>query len=96
MGAVMFKITMRAGGIDPGVGHSAAADIQNEFREHRPWHERATCTFHDGTLTLVAFNDFDREGLALSDEFSDCLAAYVPVGGVSDDGIFEVIAVETV
>lgn len=87
---------MRAGGIDPGVGPGAAEDIQNEFREHRPWHERVTCTFSDGALMLVAFNDYDNDGLALSDEFSDCLSAYVPLGSISDEGLFEVVAVETV
>lgn len=75
----MFKITIRAGGIDPGVGPTAAADIENEFRKHRPWHERVTCTFADETLTLVAINDFDSNGLALLDEFSDCLSAYIPL-----------------
>jgi hypothetical protein len=55
-----------------------------------------TCTFSDGTLTLVAFNDFDPDGLALSDEFSDCLSAYIPLGGISDEGVLEVVAVETV
>ena len=92
----MFKITMRASGVDPGEGTGAAAEIQNEFREHRPWHERVTCTFSGGTLTLVAFNDFDPDGLALSDEFSDCLSAFISLGGVSDGGVFEVVAVETV
>ncbi len=92
----MFKITMRAGGIDLGVGPEVAEDIENEFKERRPWHKRVTCTFSDGTLTLVAFNDFDPEGLALSDEFSDCLSAYIPLGRISDEGVFEVVAAETV
>jgi|HubBroStandDraft_6_1064221.scaffolds.fasta_scaffold1206805_2 hypothetical protein len=91
----MFKVTMRAGGVDPGVGPDAAADIQNEFRERRPWHQQVTCTFADGELTLVAFNGFDSDGLALSDEFSDCLSAYIPLGGISDEGVFEIVAVET-
>lgn len=93
----MFKITMRAGGIiDPAVGCAAAADIENEFREHRPWHESVTCGFHDGMLTVVATNDFDRDGRALSDELSDCLSAYIPLDGISDEGVFEVVTVETV
>ena len=87
---------VRAGGIDPGVGLGAAEDIQNEFRVHRRRHERVTCTFFDGALTLVAFNDFDSDGMALSDEFSDCLSAYIPLEGISDDGVFEVVPVETV
>ena len=92
----MFKITIRAGGIDPSLGPAAVGDIESEFRDNRPWHERVTCTFSNGMLTLVAFNDFDREGLALSDEFSDCLSARIPRDGISDDGIFEVVAVEEV
>jgi hypothetical protein len=47
-------------------------------------------------LILVAFNDFDSDGKALSDEFSDCLSAYIPPVGISDKGMFEVVAVETV
>ena len=92
----MFKITIRVAGIDPGVGPVAAGDIQDEFREHRPWRERVTCTFLSGMLTLVAFNDFDHDGLALSDEFSDCLSAYIPLGGIDDEGAFEVVSVETI
>jgi hypothetical protein len=91
----MFKITMRAGGIDPAVGLSAAEAIQNEFREHRPWHSSVACTFTAGTLTLVAFNDFDRDASALSDEFSDCLSAFVPPKSVNDMGVFEVVSIES-
>jgi hypothetical protein len=47
-------------------------------------------------LTLVAVNDFDHDGRALSDEFSDCLSAYIPLDGISDEGVFEVVTVETV
>jgi hypothetical protein len=92
----MFKITMRAGGVSSDIGHSAAADIEQEFREHRPWHEQVSFTFANGTLTLIAFNEVDRGGLALSDEFSDCISAYIPLGGISDEGLLEVVAVETV
>jgi hypothetical protein len=95
-GAGMFKITMRARGISPKAGPAAAKEIEDEFREHRPWHEDVTCSFSDGTLVLVAFNDFDPDGLALSDEFSDCLAAYLAIGEIDDDGEFEVAAAETV
>jgi hypothetical protein len=92
----MFKVTMRAGGVCPSVGPAAAADIQIEFREHRTWHKQVTCTYAEGTLTLVAFNDFDPKGLALSDEFSDCISACVPMDRFADEGVFEVISVETV
>jgi hypothetical protein len=95
-GAGMFKITMRAGGISQNAGTTAARDIENEFRDHRPWHEKVTCHFANGTLTLVAFNDYDHNGLALSDEFFYCLSAYITLGEISDDGAFEVVEVETV
>jgi hypothetical protein len=91
----MFRITIRAGGISPYIGPRAAQDIENEFHERRQWHKQVACSFSAGTLTLVALNDFDRDGRALSDEFSDCLCAYIPLDGMSDDGDFEVIAVET-
>jgi hypothetical protein len=92
----MFKITMRAGGISSNVGPTAAEDIEKEFREHRAWHKSVSCSFADGTLTLVAFNDYDHDGLALSDEFSDCLTAYVAQEDMSDDGEFGVVTVETI
>ena len=92
----MFKITIRAGGISQEAGPTAAADIEKEFRDHRQWREDVTCSFYDGVLTLIAFNDYDCDGLALSDEFSDCLSAYVALGEISGEGGFEVLAVETV
>ena len=87
---------MRAGGISPEIGAAVAQDIEDEFREHRSWHQQVRCSFSDGILTLVATNDFDPKGLALSDEFSDCIAAYVPIEKISGEGPFEVIRVEVV
>jgi hypothetical protein len=92
----MYKITMRAGGIAPKAGPEAAEDIEREFREHRPWHEKVSCSFVGGTLTLVAFNDYDPQGKALSDEFSDCLSAYIAEGDINDGGPFDVVSVEVV
>jgi hypothetical protein len=73
----MYRVTLLCSGIDPDVGYSAATDIENEFREHRQWHQEVRCQFRDGNLILVAVNDFDKAGLALLDEFSDCLSAYL-------------------
>ncbi len=92
----MFKITMRAGGVSPDLGPTIAHDIESEFREHRTWHKQVSCSFSNGTLTLVAVNDFDADGLALSDEFSDCIAAYMMLDGISDIGGLEVVAVEKI
>ncbi|MEJ2815474.1 MULTISPECIES: hypothetical protein [unclassified Caulobacter] len=92
----MFKITMIAGGISAAAGPEAAQDIEQHFREERTWHQQVTCSFNDGVLTLVAVNDYDKEGLALSDEFSDCLSAFIHLGEISDDGVFKVVSVEIV
>jgi hypothetical protein len=89
----MFKITIRADGISPNAGPTVAEDIEKEFREHRPWHERVTCSFEDGTLTLVAFNDWDRDGSALSDEFSDCLSICIVLDEIGE-GTFDIETVE--
>lgn len=55
----------------------AAEDIAKEFATHRPWHKNVSCTWDGVRLILQAENDFDPEGLALQDEFSDCLSAYI-------------------
>lgn len=54
MKSEMFRITMRADGISLDIGAAAALDIESEFCEHRPWHEQVSCSFSNGTLTLVA------------------------------------------
>ncbi len=92
----MFKITMIAGGISKTAGTEAAKDIEQHFREERTWHQQVSCTFNEGVLTLVAVNDYDSDGLALSDEFSDCLSAFIRLGEISDGGVFEVVSVEIV
>jgi hypothetical protein len=88
----MFRIKLSCTGIDPSAGETAARDIETEFREHRPWHHDVTCRFEDGRLILCATNDFDDAGLALQDEFSDCLCAYVE----PFDGDLRVLSVDAV
>ena len=60
-----------------GAGAQAAQDITEEFREHRPWYRNVACTWDGSRLLLRAESDNDDDGLALSDEFSDCLSAYI-------------------
>jgi hypothetical protein len=60
--------------------------------EHRPHHRNVTCSFSDGRLTLTAENDFDSKGLALMDEFSDCLSAYISIGFDGDLSVKSVTA----
>jgi hypothetical protein len=85
-----FKITLACRGIDASAGAIAAKDIEAEFRDHRPWHQDVHCHYENGTLILRAINDFDKAGLALLDEFGDCLSAYL-----NDHGAVSVLSVET-
>jgi hypothetical protein len=73
-----YRIVLACDGIPDDRGVQAATDVAEEFT-HRPWHENVECQWGDGVLLLIAENDYDPEGLALMDEFSDatsaCLAA---------------------
>jgi hypothetical protein len=73
----MNRIVVECLGVPVDEGDEAAADIEREFREHRPHHQNVRCTFENGRLVLRGENAFDPDGLALLDEFSDCISAYV-------------------
>ncbi len=73
----MFRVTLACEGVPASAGESAACDIQREFAKYRQHHKNVVCTFTNGELVLTAENDFDPDGLALTDEFSDCISAYV-------------------
>lgn len=73
----MFRVTLACAGAPAVAGQGAACDIQKEFAEYRQHHKNVVCTFTNGELVLTAENDFDPDGLALMDEFSDCIAAYI-------------------
>jgi hypothetical protein len=73
----MYRVVLECTGVPGAEGKAAAEDIAREFAEHRSHHKNVTCSFLDHKLTLVAENDFDPKGLALMDEFSDCLSAYI-------------------
>ena len=73
----MYRLVLMCSGIPAGEGPEAARAITAEFADHRTHHQNVICSYSDGKLTLVAENDFDRNGLALMDEFSDCLSAFI-------------------
>lgn len=89
----MNRIVVECVGVPLGAGDEAAADIEREFREHRPHHQNVRCTFGNGRLILSAENIFDPDGLALLDEFSDCISAYV---ATLFDGELRVVSSTTV
>jgi len=72
----MYKITLSCTGIPEAVGVEAASEVTEEF-SHRPWHRSVRCSWDGARLLLLAENDYDVDGLALSDEFSDAIAACV-------------------
>jgi len=73
----MHRVVLECSGVPSAEGEEAARDIETEFREHRPHHSNVQCTFPDGKLILQAENDWDADGLALMDEFSDCISDYI-------------------
>ena len=85
----MFKITLSCGGVPEKEGRAGAADIVEEF-SHRPWHQNVKCVWEGGRLLLHAENDYDSDGRALLDEFSDAIAACIV------DGVGGEIRVESV
>jgi len=82
----MYRVVLRIESVPPDVGSEAAADITDGFKQ-RPWHQKAICSYVDGGLTLTSENDFDENGLATLDEFSDEYCAnivqYENSGGLS-------------
>jgi hypothetical protein len=76
MSAKMYRIVLVCEDVPKDAGQAAARDITEEFT-HRPWHINATCAWDGSQLVLQADNDFDSDGLALCDEFSDAISAYI-------------------
>jgi hypothetical protein len=72
----MYQVTLACSGVPANVGAKAALDITEEFA-HRGWHQNACCKWDGSKLILQADNDFDSNGLALVDEFSDAIAACI-------------------
>ena len=80
-----YRITLACTGIPPEHGAQAAVDIAAEFAKNRPWHEHVQCDWDGTRLTLRGENDYDDDGMALWDEFSDEITACVP--GVFDSDL---------
>ena len=75
----MYRIVLACKGVHANVGAVAARDITEEFT-HRPWHQNVRCEWDGTRLMLLAENDFDSDGLALLDEFSDAISASIAGG----------------
>lgn len=73
----MHRVTLVCDGVPSG-GPEAAAGITQDFEAHRKHFHNVQCRFFEGSLILVADSDFDEDGLALMDEFSDLISAFLP------------------
>lgn len=90
----MIRIVFACDGVPADAGPAAAADIEQEFRDHRqPRYTNAVCTFQNGQLLLSCDNDgWDREGRNMLDEFSDCISACIETGFDGDIRLISVTA----
>ena len=86
----MYQIVLACKGVPTHAGEAGARDISNEFT-HRPWHANVTCVWDGSQLILQAENDFDSNGLALIDEFSDAISACIEDGF---DGNVEILSIQ--
>jgi hypothetical protein len=84
-----FRIVLACDGVPTDVGPLAAVNITEEFTR-RPWHQDVACMWDGQSLILQAENNFDPEGLALMDEFSDAISACIHEGF---DGDIRIVAV---
>ena len=75
----MYRIRLSCNGVPQHLGAAAADEITEEFT-HRPWHQGVTCSWDGSCLLLQADNDYDSTGAALTDEFSDAIAACIADG----------------
>ena len=73
----MYQITLTCKGVPAGLGAEGAVDVTEEF-VHRPWHRNVRCEWDGSELILHAENDWDADGKALVDEFSDAISACIP------------------
>ena len=73
----MYRITVICERISSESWPDALEDVRNEFK-CRPWHCVQDVHWSQDTLFLVAVNDYDEDGEALADEFSDIVAANAP------------------
>lgn len=85
----MYRIVLACSGIPSNEGPRGAESIREEFT-HRPWLKNVKCEWNGAQLILQADNDYDSNGKALTDEFSDAISACI---SNARDGAIEVVSV---
>ena len=76
----MFRVTLICTGLTESEGSAAVSDILEEF-SHRPWQTDLACEWKEGKLRFSATNDFDKDGMAMLDEYSDAIHACINYAG---------------
>jgi hypothetical protein len=69
-----YRAILRCDGVLSASGVDGAKRITENFAK-RTWHKNATCSWDENQLTLSVENDFDQDGRAVMDEFSDEISA---------------------
>ena len=72
----MYRIVLACEGMPPELDPAAAIDISGEFT-HRQWHQNVRCESDQTRLLLYAETNWDEDGKALLDEFSDVISACI-------------------
>jgi hypothetical protein len=72
----MFIIKLICTGIPKELGLQAATTITEEFL-HWSCHPNAICRWSGDALQLDAFSEFDCDGRALAEEFSEAICACI-------------------
>jgi len=85
----MYRLVLVCKDVPAHAGAVGARDITEEFTR-RPWHQNVRCEWDGSRLVLQADNDFDSDGLALRDEFSDAISACIEEGF---DGDIDIVSV---
>ena len=88
----MYRIVLVCKGVPRDAGVNAAHDIAKEFAQ-RPWQKNVMCVWDGSALTLQADSDYDENGHALRDEFSDAISACI---AEAFDGDIELVSVTTI
>ena len=88
----MYRIVLVCEGVPPELGPAAAIDISEEFT-HRQWHQNVRCGWDQTRLLLYAENDWDGDGEALLDEFSDVISSCIKGTFESDIQIESIVTI---
>ena len=90
----MFHVVIECQGLHPPDRLQASRDIVEEFT-HRLWHQDVSCAWVGENLRIEAHDDFDADGLALRDEFSDAIVASVANAEYTDLRVISVTEISS-